>query len=170
MEETQALPSAMPTAPRGLGGEAEGSSEIPGQLKRRVSFSTPGGGGDTTTGSRRHSAFSFNDRGGGGGGGASASVGMLAAPQALGGAAGPETSTHKGPVLTLDVDEDGSLGVSGGADKLLVVYSIQQVGGQRGGSDVWGCLCVYVGVLSINPDVWCCALCVWCCRSLASRR
>jgi hypothetical protein len=32
-------------------------------------------------------------------------------------------------VLTLDVDEDGSLGVSGGADKLLVVYSIQQVGG-----------------------------------------
>jgi WD40 repeat protein len=37
-----------------------------------------------------------------------------------------ETTTHKGPVLCLDVDPQGSLGVSGGADKLLVVYSILQ--------------------------------------------
>jgi WD40 repeat protein len=39
-------------------------------------------------------------------------------------AAAPESSAHKGPVLSLDVDAAGTLAVSGGADKLVVIYSI----------------------------------------------
>jgi len=44
----------------------------------------------------------------------------------MGSAAPPEASMHRGPVLSVDVDAAGSVGVSGGADKLLIVYSLQQ--------------------------------------------